>query len=178
MICHIQSNLTGIAPLTSGISHSISAAHSTVDFVSFGWPALGLSELNFVTARLFSYHDAGETVTETLSCYFEQISHQQKSKTSVGKFEPYMQDNKIQLCRYCMVQQRGEKLFHSLEGMSAHWITAGHSLTLINMPSVFTVMFYSAWLQGIFLFIIKTCLLAIGLSAFKFLFIMFPHNCS
>jgi hypothetical protein len=27
----------------------MSAAHSTVDLVSFGWPALGLLELNFVT---------------------------------------------------------------------------------------------------------------------------------
>jgi hypothetical protein len=48
MICHIQSNFTGITPESSGISHSFHKCSTLNSGLFFGWPALGLSELNFV----------------------------------------------------------------------------------------------------------------------------------
>jgi hypothetical protein len=48
MIYHIQSNFTGIAPETSDISHSLHECSTLNSGLFCGWPALGLSELNFV----------------------------------------------------------------------------------------------------------------------------------
>jgi hypothetical protein len=48
MIYHIQSNFTGIAPEASSISHSLHECSTINNGLLFGWPALGLSELNFV----------------------------------------------------------------------------------------------------------------------------------